>query len=85
MKYPIQNGKEVVFENMKYQKGFTLRNQETELHDFSDIDIQDYLDDMFNQPGYQFVVLAAPTTQNNIRFVQTTVHKNGELEVKIRN
>lgn len=83
MKYPVQNGKEVIFENMKKENSFTLKNQERELYDFGDTDIEVYLEDMFAQPGYQFVVLAAPVAQNGIRFVQATVHKNGELEVEL--
>lgn len=79
MKYPVQNGKEVIFENMKKGNSFTLKNQERELYDFGDTDIEAYLEDMFAQPGYQFVVLTAPAVQNGIRYVQARVHKNGEL------
>ncbi|MDE7201398.1 MAG: hypothetical protein K2O91_05690 [Lachnospiraceae bacterium] len=75
-------GKEVVFQNVKSQEGFTLRNQERELHDFEESDIEFYLDDMFITPG-QFVVLTAPVAQDKIRFVQSTVHRNGELEVEL--
>ena len=75
-------GKEVVFQNVKSQEGFTLRNQEHELHDFEESDIEFYLDDMFVTPE-QFVVLTAPVAQNQIRFVQATVHPNGELEVEL--
>ncbi len=74
--------KEVVFQNMKSQEGFTLRNQERELYDFEAVDIEVYLDDMFVTQG-QFVVLTAPVAQNKIRFVQATVHNNGDLEVEL--
>lgn len=75
-------GKEVLFQNINSQEGFTLRNQERELHDFEEIDIELYLNDMFITPR-QFVVLTAPVAQNQIRYVQATVHSNGELEVEL--
>lgn len=75
-------GKEVVFQNIKKQEGFTLRNQERELYDFRDIDIEDYIADMLVTPD-QFVVLTAPAAQNHVRFVQATVHRSGELEVEL--
>ena len=75
-------GKEVVFQKIKNQERFTLRNQELELHDFKEGDIEFYLDDMFVTPE-QFVVLTAPVAQDRIRFVQATVHPNGELEVEL--
>ena len=81
MKLPFQKGKEVIFKNMESRQGFTLRNQESELTDFRDIDIEDYLTDMFDSPG-QFVVLAAPQAQYKVRFVQACTH-NGEIEVEI--
>lgn len=46
-----------------------------------DIDIEDYLADMFVTPD-QFVVLSAPKAQNNIRFVQACTH-DGEIEVEL--
>ena len=75
-------GIEVIFQKAARQEGFTLRNQEHELHDFEETDIEVYLNDMFITPG-QFVVLAAPVAQNHIRFVQATVHDNGDLEVEL--
>jgi len=81
MKLPFKKGKEVVFEKVKPQQGFTLRNQENELTDIEDIDIEEYLEDMFVTPD-QFVVLAAPQAQNNVRFVQACTH-DGEVEVEI--
>ena len=82
MNKPVKKGKEVIFVNKEKQEGFTLRNQERELYDFKDIDIEDYLADMFVTPR-QFVVLTAPKAQNKIRFVQSTLHDNGELEVEL--
>lgn len=82
MNKPIKKGKEVIFVNKEKQEGFTLRNQERELYDFRDIDIEDYLADMFVTPG-QFVVLTAPEARNKIRFVQSTLHNNGDLEVEL--
>lgn len=73
----LMKGKEVVFQNVDRQEGFTLRNQERELYDFEESDIESYLDDMLITPE-QFVVLTAPAAQNQIRFVQATVHPNGE-------
>ncbi len=81
MKFPFKKGKEVVFKKTKPQQGFTLRNQENELTDFRDIDIEDYLADMYVTPD-QFVVLTAPQAQNKVRFVQACTHDGG-LEVEI--
>ncbi len=81
MKLPFKKGKKVVFEKTSPQPGFTLRNQEGELTDFRDIDIEDYLADMFDSPD-QFVVLTAPQAQHNVRFVQACTH-DGEIEVEI--
>jgi len=74
--------KEVVFQNVESQEGFTLRNQERELHNFRDVDIEDYLADISVTPG-QFVVLTAPTARNKIRFVQATQHCNEKLVVQL--
>lgn len=81
MKLPFQKGKEVVFKKEEPHQGFTLRNQENELTDFRDIDIEDFLADMFESPD-QFVVLAAPSVQNKVRFVQACTH-DGEIEVEL--
>lgn len=81
MKLPFQKGKEVVFKKEEPRQGFTLRNQENELTDFRDIDIEDFLADMFESPD-QFVVLAAPQAQNKVRFVQACTHDR-EIEVEI--
>ena len=69
MKLPFKKGKEVVFQKVKSQKGFTLENQDGKLTDFGDVDIEDYLDDMFHTPD-QFVILTAPKPQNKVRYVQ---------------
>ncbi len=81
MKLPFKKGKEVVFEKVRPQPGFTLRNQESELTDFRDIDIKEFLADMFHSPD-QFVVLTAPQAQYHVCFVQACTH-NGEIEVEI--
>ncbi len=81
MKLPFKKKKEVVFEKVKPQQGFTLENQEGKLTDFRDINIEDYLADMFVTPD-QFVVLTAPKAQNKIRFVQACMH-DGEVEVEL--
>lgn len=81
MKLPFKKGKEVVFQKMKSQQGFTLENQERKLTDFRDIDIEDYLKDMFVTPD-QFVILTAPKAQNKVRYVQACTH-DGEIEVEL--
>lgn len=81
MKLPFKKGKEVVFKIMEPHQGFILRNQENEITDFRDIDIEEYLEDMFVTPD-QFVVLSAPKAQNKIRFVQACTH-DGEIEVEL--
>ena len=58
-----------------------LRNQESELTDFRDIDVEEYLADMFVTPD-QFVVLSAPKAQNKVRFAQACTH-DGEIEVEL--
>ena len=81
MKLPFKKGKEVVFKAVEPRQGYTLRNQENELTDFRDIDIEDYLADMFVTPD-QFVVLTAPEARNKIRYVQACTH-DGEIEVEL--
>lgn len=81
MKLPFKKNKEVIFKTEAPEQGFTLRNQENELTDFRDIDVEDYLADMFVTPD-QFVVLSAPRAQNKVRFVQACTH-DGEIEVEL--
>lgn len=81
MKLPFKKKKEVVFKTTAPHPGFMLRNQENELTEFRDIDIEDYLADLFVTPD-QFVVLTAPKAQNKIRFVQACTH-DGEIEVEL--
>ena len=81
MKLPFKKNKEVIFKTIEPEQGFTLRNQDSELTDFRDIDIEDYLADMFITPD-QFVVLSAPKAQNKVRFVQACTH-DGEIEVEL--
>lgn len=71
----------MVFKTVESKQGFTLRNQESELADFSDIDIEYYLADMFVTPE-QFVVLDAPKVQHKVCFVQACTH-DGEIEVEL--
>lgn len=71
----------MVFKTEEPEQSFTLRNQESELTDFRDIDIEDYLADMFVTSD-QFVVLSAPKAQNKVRFVQACTH-DGEIEVEL--
>ena len=80
MKWPFKK-EEVVFRPVEPRQGFTLRNQESELTDFRDTDIEDYLADMFVTPD-QFVVLAAPKAQHKVCFVQACTH-DGEIEVEL--
>ena len=81
MKLPFKKNKEVVFKTEEPEQSFMLRNQESELTDFRDIDVEDYLADMFVTPD-QFVVLSAPRAQNKVRFVQACTH-DGEIEVEL--
>lgn len=81
MKLPFKKGKEVVFEKVKPQQGFTLENQDRKLTDIGEIDIEDYLEDMFNSPD-QFVVLTAPQAQNKVRYIQACTH-DGDIEVEL--
>ena len=81
MKLPFKKNKEVVFQKVKSQQGFTLENQERKLTDFRDIDIEDYLADMFVTLD-QFVVLTAPKPQHKVRYVQACTH-DGEIEVEL--
>lgn len=81
MKLPFQKEKEVVFKAVEPHQGFTLRNQENELTDCRDIDIEDYLEDMFVTPD-QFVVLTAPKAQYKVRYVQACTHDE-DIEVEL--
>ena len=81
MELPHQKGKEVIFQNVSPQQEFTLENQEGKLTDIRDIDIEDYLEDMFDSPD-QFVTLTAPEAQNKVRYVQACTH-DGDIEVEI--
>ena len=47
MKLPYKNNKEVVFKKMKPKQSFKLRNQESELTEFSESDVEYYLEDMY--------------------------------------
>ena len=81
MKLPCKKNKEVIFKTVEPQQGFTLRNQESELTDFCDIDIEYYLEDMFVTPD-QFVILTAPEARHKVRYVQACTH-DGEIEVEL--
>lgn len=81
MKLPFKKNKKVIFKTGEPEQSFTLRNQENELTDFRDIDVEEYLADMFVTPD-QFVVLSAPKAQNKVRFVQACTH-DGEIEVEL--
>ena len=45
----------MVFENVARQSNFTLENQNGKTENFRDVDIEDYLADMFDDPD-QFVI-----------------------------
>jgi hypothetical protein len=76
MKLPFKKKKEVVFQKVSSQQGFTLENQDRKLTDFRDVDIEDYLADMFVASD-QFVILTAPMAQDKVRFVQACTHDDG--------
>lgn len=81
MKLPFKKGNEMVFQKVKSQQGFTLENQERKLTDFRDIDIEDYLEDMFVTPN-QFVILTAPVAQSKVRYAQACTNDGG-IEVEL--
>ena len=88
MKLPFKQGKEVVFENVEPPQKFTLENQDGELTDVMDIDVEDYLEDMFDSPD-QFVILTAPKPQYKVRYIQARTHgectneENIEVEIGV--
>lgn len=81
MRLPFKKKKEVVFQKVSSQQGFTLENQDRKLTDFRDVDIEDYLADMFVASD-QFVILTAPMAQDKVRFVQACTHDDG-IEVEL--
>lgn len=72
---------ERVFEPVGRQDGFKLENQNGAVKEFRDIDIKDYLEDMFASPD-QFVTLTAPEAQHKVRFVQACMQKDS-IEVEL--
>ena len=81
MELPYKKGKEMVFQNVSPQQGFSLENQDGRLTDIRDIDIEYYLEDMFDMPD-QFVTLTAPEKRNKVRYIQACMH-DGDIEVQI--
>ena len=81
MKFPFKKGKEVIFEKVRSRQGFTLENQEGRLTDFEDVDIEEYLQDMFVTAD-QFVILTAPEPRRKVRYVQACTH-DGAIEVEL--
>ena len=72
---------ERVFQTVGKQDGFKLENQNGALREFRDVDIEDYLENMFEDPE-QFVILTAPEALHKVRFVQACVQKEG-IEVEL--
>ena len=72
---------ERVFQTVEKQNGFKLENQNGALREFRDVDIEDYLEDMFASPE-QFVTLTAPEALRGVRFVQACVQKD-DIEVEL--
>ena len=81
MKLPFKKKKEVVFQKVSSQQGFTLENQDRKLTDFRAVDLEDSLADMFVASD-QFVILTAPMAQDKVRFVQACTHDDG-IEVEL--
>ena len=73
--------KEMVFQNVGSQEGFTLENQDRKIKVTGRKDIQVYLEDLFVTEG-QFVILTAPKAQHKVRYVQSCVHDEG-IEVEL--
>lgn len=69
------------FQNVSPQQGFSLENQDGRLTDIRDIDIEYYLEDMFDTPD-QFVALTAPEKRNKVRYIQACMH-DGILRFKL--
>ncbi len=77
-------GKDMVFKNVGKQSNFTLENQNGKTENFRDVDIEDYLTDMFDD-AEQFVILTAPEPQHKVRYVQACVQDDGiEVELGIQ-
>ncbi|MDE6625947.1 MAG: hypothetical protein K2K56_06215 [Lachnospiraceae bacterium] len=72
---------ERVFQTVGKQDGFKLENQNGALREFRDVDIEDYLEDMFASPE-QFVTLTAPKAMRKVRFVQACLQRDG-IEVEL--
>lgn len=72
---------QATFKSVPEQNGFSLENQERKMNDVRDIDIEDYLEDMFDSPD-QFVILTSPGVQNSIRYVQARMQDN-KVEVEL--
>ena len=81
MGLPAKKGKEVVFEKVKPQQGFTLENQEKKMRDIKGADIMGYLEELFLSSD-EFVILTAPEAQNSVRYVQACT-QDGEIEVEL--
>lgn len=79
--YKGEQNKEIVFQIVGKQNGFKLENQYGTRKEFRDVDIEDYLEDMFVPPE-QFVILSAPEALHKVRFVQACVQKN-RIEVEL--
>lgn len=60
---------------------YILENQNGKLHNFTDADISNYLEEMFINPE-QFVSLTAPMPQNGLRFIQAALNGN-DVELQL--
>lgn len=77
-----QNGEsEAVFNKVMRKKKFTLENQNGKTERFSETDLFNYLEDMFDSPE-QFVTLTAPAAKQRIRFIQACM-QDGMVEVQL--
>ncbi|MCI8959875.1 MAG: hypothetical protein HFG62_12260 [Lachnospiraceae bacterium] len=81
MKLPFKKNKEVVFQKVKSPQGFTLENQDRKLTDFGDVDLEEYLEDLYVTPD-QFLILTAPELQHQVRYIQACTH-DGQVEVEL--
>ena len=81
MKLPFKKNKAVVFQKVKSPQGFTLENQDRKLTDFRDVDLEDYLEDLYVTPD-QFLILTAPELQHQVRYIQACTH-DGQVEVEL--
>ncbi|MCI8409897.1 MAG: hypothetical protein HFJ09_11615 [Lachnospiraceae bacterium] len=77
----MEQYKEMVFSKTESKKFHTLRNQESELRDYTEEDILEFLE-IITEDTEEFVTLTSEKLIGEIRFVQAAVN-NGEITLEI--